>query len=301
MAGQTIPIDIDTPGTGRHSGESYRAAIQIPENIGHLILAREASIPILLMHSFPTILDANRVDLLMARECFVDLDPTWDTVSLASAPVPPSSWTGLLDAELRRLWDTGSPVGSIQHPSIKALVLPVWVISYWEEMLLARSEQTRWADAVKWIEGREESPLRERIIDAIARVPWGLELRPDTDPNPDRLAGNIADLLSWDWVRETHMEVASQMLNQHCTKTWMATTPYTAIRLMQVSKFTNKAVSEDQALTEVALLAKHLNATDIVFPVNIDNCHWIVYHIDLARNEYNYGVSHSSLPSADQF
>lgn len=290
MSNVAIPVDIENLGTGRYSGKTFKDALQIPDTVCHLIPAREASIPILLAHSLPSVLDASGGDLLMAQECFVDQDPTWDIASLAGAPLPPSSWIGLFDAQLKRRWVTGEPVDSIRHPSIQSLLFPVWVLRYWEEALLASREQRRWAEAVKWIGQREESPLRARVIEALERIPWGLELRPDGDPDPDRLVGNLADLLSWGWVRETHMEVASRMFNSTCRGSWVVADPFIAIRLGQVSKLSDGDIAKDTTLGDIALLAKHNNATNIVFPVNINNCHWVVYHVDLDHCNYKHGM-----------
>ena len=109
--------------------------------------------------------------------------------------------------------------------------------------------------------------------------------------DPDRLIGNISDILSWDWVRETHMDVAAEMFNATCTSDWLASNPYLAFTLCKLPLLSDAQVQAEEALTNVMELVEHNSAQHIVFPVNIDDNHWIVVHIDLNAREHSQGLS----------
>ena len=65
--------------------------------------------------------------------------------------------------------------------------------------------------AVKWVLQWEESFHQAEVLEVIGSMSWGSELEPAlTTEDTDRLAGNIADLLSRGWVRGTHLDIASE-------------------------------------------------------------------------------------------
>ena len=293
MSNQPIPVDIENiTGTGRLSGITFKEATQIPEPFRQLIPARAEAIPLFLRRSLPSVLGPEEVDLLLqAKDCVVDSDPSWTEADFLGGPIPPTPWLGLLHCEVSKRWGAHQPVGSIQHPSIPALRLPVWVISYWETMQQAIREWERWETAVKWVLQREESSHRAEVLEVIGCMPWGLELEPaSVNEDPDRLAGNIADLLSWGWVRGTHLDIASELFNAACTTGWFAGDSYLAIHLISIKDLPDEEILKDKTLLTVMELVKYHNARRIVFPVNVNNTHWFVAHIDLDKKRYSHGA-----------
>ena len=291
MANNVINMEIDAVlGTGRLSGVTFKEAMEIPDAVCQLIPAREAAIPLLLEHDLPPELDASEVDLVMGRDCFIDSDPSWSVTDLASSPIPPFSWAGLFGTELRSRWGTGKLVGSIQHPSNPTLLFPVWVGTYWDKVLFARREKGRWERALKWLQEQEVGALREGVIDIIGRIPWGLELRSEGHPDPDRLVGNVATLLSWGWVRETHLELAAEMFNNACTSNWLAADPYLARRVVAAAESSQEEIRNDTTLATIVNLVEHHRARNLIFPVNMANVHWIVFSVDLVKYQITHGA-----------
>jgi hypothetical protein len=289
MSNQPINVDMDDIlGTGVYDNITYREASRLPPNVQAIIPDYSKAVPLLLTHPFPTMLGPKASGLTNAKTCFGHSAQAGTIDDLALAAIPPVRWIDDLGTELRRRWEAHEEVGYIQHPLVPDMILPVWIGRYWEEMRRAIIEVGRWEKAVNWLLERQDSPQRDEVLDLITRMPWGLEVWRTQIFDPDRFVGCIADILSWDWVRETHMEVYAAVINSQRPQGWWVSDPFLAQAIMDLPR-SEEPIEANQTLLTVQQAVAQLHIRHIIFPVHLEN-HWIVVHVDLTRKTYEYGM-----------
>lgn len=79
---------------------------------------------------------------------------TYDPSTLAKDPIPPARYLQLLAEHLDSLPDdVRLSLHSIRNPTRSEELLPLWVITVWNEASALRDSQDRWDDAHSWIKG----------------------------------------------------------------------------------------------------------------------------------------------------
>ena len=287
---KAIPLDIeDVPGTGRLAGITWKQATEIPAAVRERMPSSAMAIPLLIGYALPAVHTSATI-LPSAISCIRDSAPKWNVDALLEAAIPTVSWRTELDDSLRLLWEGGETVESISHPTNKTLVLPIWVVSFWDGMVRVMDEQTRWRKALRWVVAQEDSPQRAAALDLIGRTPWGLTMESIPTVDSDRLVGAVADLLSLEWISGTHMQVIPAWLNALGSKEWFAGSLLLSDLLWKVPAIPDDEVRENPYLRGILETVASRGASNILMPAHVNGNHWIVVHVDLGKRTFAFGV-----------
>ena len=110
---------------------------------------------------------------------------------------------------------------------------------------------------------------------------------PYVDPN--HTVDVLADLLSTAWLSESHMDAFAGYLNSSTSSNWFVANVYFASRLPFVSQLTAEEVATEETLVGVKREMEDRRATRLLFPVNLKNTHWIIFHVDTEQKTVSYG------------
>jgi hypothetical protein len=288
MAAISLHID-DTAGTGNYSAVTFEVATEIPDNVRNHMPVFAMTIPLLLTYPFPTFLNENTT-LPEPKASITNHHVSETADGIFVAPVPPNEWCFNLDVILRNSWGIREDIQSIQHPTVQDLYLPLWALEFWSEMRRAVGQQTRWKQALTWVMGRPDSLERKKVIELFGRIPWGMGQGQSAILGTNPLIGNFADLLSFNWIRQTHLDVTARVFNRTASHEWWVGDSSFAPCLKSVLKESRNNMAENLVLQDLMNTITHRKATHLIFPVNLDNNHWIVAHVNLEKQTYSYGA-----------
>lgn len=294
MSSATIHVDIGQDhGTGSQSHTTYKAATTIPLEVQQFMPNKSLAIPLLLTYSFPLVIVANEEGLPSPSTCLSNLEPLWDIGTLSLASIPPRKWVYNIGIELSGRWVSGNAVVSIQHPANPGLRLPIWGAMYWDKMTSALREQGKWKKALEWVLKQRDCAEKAAVLDTIGSTPWGLKTG-SVDPS-SVFIGTISDLLSNGWLRETHLDIMVAIFNASCPSGWYAAASYLATTLQSPAIRTpaqgsDEVVKADEYLNRLLAEMTARSATHLVFPVNLNDNHWVVMHVDITKGKYMYGA-----------
>jgi len=287
------PINIDISGSlgsGTMSQMTYEDAMTIPADLKQLLLpAPGLSIPLLIRKVFPPMMDPLVSSIIPAGECITDHTVSWSTGAIIEAPVPPSKWVSNLDIAIRNQWATRETITAIQHPSLSHLLLPLWAVQYWTSIAHAIKARARWISALTWTLDQPNTPQRAAVLDLIGKTSWQTTVSLPPHGGLVSTIDTIADLLSFDWLRETHMDTLATHFNIHGSSDWMVASVYLSIRLPRVAELTEMEIQKEETLNSIKSQMEHRKATHLVFPVNIKKVHWIVFHVNMNKKTFSYG------------
>lgn len=287
IASMNLTID-NTFGTGDYSQVNFRDATRIPQDVRNHMPDFAMAIPLLLTHTFPTAME-DSVTLPDPIACLTGAHVS-DTINgIFAAPIPPRTWCFGLDAAIRDLWGKQQGVNSIQHPTSQDLYLPVWAFEFWEEMLQAIEQQRVWKTALTWVMRWQDGPERARVVELFGQIPWGMGLGMSMIIDSDPFIGNISDLLSFTWLRETHMDVAASVFNATGPRNWWVCNSAFADCLQTIWKDGPGTMAKHPMLMAVMDDIARRNATHMMLPVHINGNHWVLVQVDLKGHVYAYG------------
>ena len=282
-------IEIDTvSGTASMSHLTWAQASEIPPPLSVRIPLRTLSVPLLLNQPFPTILDTPT--LPEPPTCLGVTPVSCNLNTVYDLPIPPRDWCTTLELAAKARWDKQEELVSFQHPTEPGQVLPLGVMLFWQEMHRIMKEQRRWRKAVHWVLQRDESPERVMVINLIERTPWGLQVWIPGLSGRGIVIGAFANLLSFAWLGDRHMDAITAYLNTMGSKTWWAGNIALTATFQQVPNMSEEEIERNQVLGKAKEEIAHRKAKNILLPVNLDNIHWIIVHVDLAKKRYSYGL-----------
>jgi hypothetical protein len=290
MTSQTIDLGLDSQtGTGRLSETSWDQAFEVPDEVRQRMPDPAMAVPLLLERPLPT-LHTDSTPLPAAITCVIDSAPDWIIDTLLTSAVPPTTWRMNVEVEVRNRWSARTSVESIQHPTNTTQLLPLWALRFWTMMEQAIVEQKRWKKALEWVLKQEECSQRVASIALLGRIPWGLRLGDINVSNPDAFVGEVSDLLSFNWVRETHLDCFAVVLNSTKSPEWWATGTTLPDFLIRNPKRTEAEFSTEPILVQVRKDMAVCRASHLLMPVHVDNNHWIVVHVDTRQGTLAWGA-----------
>ena len=86
------------------------------------------------------------------------------------------------------------------------------------------------------------------------------------------------------------MNVMATVLNNACISDWYASGPFFAKTIKETLQSGDEQIKMNEVLNQVLKGVAAAKATHIVFPVNLNQSHWIAVHIDIMKGKYTYGV-----------
>ena len=286
----SINLTIDNVfGTGDYSQVIFRKAIRIPDDVRNHMPDYAMAIPLLLTHTFPTAME-DSVILPDPIACLTGAHVSNAINGIFAAPIPPRMWCFRLEAAIRNSWGTRQGVNSVHHPASEGLYLPVWAFEFWEEMRQAIEQQRVWKKALTWVMRWQDGPERARVVELFGQISWGMGLGMLMNIDSDPFIGNISDLLSFDWLSETHMGVAADIFNATGPQDWWVCSAAFAYCLQKIWKDGPDTMGKHSLLTAVMDTITRRNATYMMLPVHVEGNHWVVVQVDLKGHVYTYGT-----------
>ena len=157
-------------------------------------------------------------------------------------------------------------------------------------MLEAVRQQTWWKRALTWVLCWPDSPECKGVIKLFGCISWGMGLGLYKVIDNDPFIRNISDLLTFTWLRDTHMEVAASVFNGTASHEWWVCGTGLVATLELVLKESRDNMAENPVLKAQMDIIDCHEAWQILLPVNLNNNHWIVVHVDLEKHVDTYGA-----------
>jgi hypothetical protein len=294
MSSKMINLTLESEtGTGRLSETSWVQAAEVPAEVNQRMPDPAMAVPLLLERPFPTVQNVH-TPLPQAGTCITSSEPIWTVDSLFNLAIPPCSWRTDLEIEIRNRWSNRQGVESIQHPTNTTQLLPIWALEFWTTMEQAITQQRQWRNALEWVLKQEECPQRLATIALIGRTPWGMRLGEMNVSKPSAFVGDIADLLSLDWIRETHLDCFAVVLNSIGTQEWWACGTSLPDLLIRSPKRLDTEFRAETILAQTLSDMDKRGANHLLMPVHMDGNHWIVVNVDIRQGTLSWGACFAS-------
>lgn len=298
------PIEIDTdPLSGFDAilQAGFSQATQVPGEILRLIPAVTISVSSLLATNLPVLLYPSATNLQPAKSCVTDLAAHWTVEELLKAPVPPRRWLGDLEITLKNEWfKARAHITSVRHPTVSNLCLPLWAGNLWYSLVEATEQKEEWRRAECWISSQVQDAKVYEARELMGKTPWGTRIWALAGANSFSFVGVIARILLTDWLGERHLDTLGSYLNFRASKDkknagecWVGET-YLSVCLKKVYRVTKKAVGADRDLNVYRDAITAHGYKCLLFPANLNNNHWIVFSVDLKKEEFCFGASYHS-------
>ena len=300
--GEPIEIDAD-PLTGIDA--LLRAALdnetRIPGTALGLIPSASIAVSSLLKKTLPALLHPSAVNLRSAESCATALAARWTVEELLKAPVPSRIWLNDLEITVAKKWLTRAGVTSIQHPTISELYLPLWVGNFWYSLVGAAEQKEEWRRAECWVSGQVQDAKVYEARELMGRIPWGMTIWALAGADSSSHIGVLAGLLSTNWLGGRHLDTLASYLNFRASRggkgmgeCWVGDVHFSTC-LKGVYRTTKKKISSSWDLNMYREKITTQGCKRLLFPANLNNNHWIVFSVDLVKNQFNYGLpSHFS-------
>lgn len=293
---EPIEIDADPPsGFDALLQAALGKETQTPGTILDLIPSPTISVSSLLEKKLPALLHPSAVNLQPAESCMTDSTARWTVKELFEAPIPPRKWLSNLEISLRKKWLTHTRVNSIRHPTISGLYLPLWAGNFWYSVVEAVEQKEGWKKAERWISGEVQDAGVYEVRKLMGRIPWGMKIWALAGANSFSAVGVLARLLSTEWVAERHLDTLASYLNFCASRgrkggeECLVGDVQLSICLKRVYRATKKSISDDWDLKKYQNTITENGYKRLLFPANLNGKHWIVFSVDLVKNEFCYG------------
>ena len=213
---EPIEIDVD-PQTGFDMilQAAFDNETQTPESILCLISPASISVSSLLKSDLLALLNSSTVNLQPTTSCMMKVPVRWNTGELLKAPVPPRKWLSDLEIDLKKQWPG---VTSVQHPTISGLRLPLWAGNFWWCLVEAVEQREAWSKAKHWISRLLQDAKVYEARDLMDRIPWGTRIWALAGADSSSFVGDLAELLSTNWLRERHLDTLASYFNFYAGK-----------------------------------------------------------------------------------
>ncbi|KAF9779588.1 hypothetical protein BJ322DRAFT_1167867 [Thelephora terrestris] len=291
------PIEIDAdPQNGLDAllQAVFSNETEVPGKILCHIPSASISISSLLKNSLPTLLNPSTVNLQPAESCTTKLPTCWDVDKLLKALIPPRRWLSDLEITLKKKWPG---VTSVQHPTISSLYFPLWVGNFWWALVEAVEQKDEWSKAARWISHQRQDAKIYEAKDLMERVPWGTKIWALTGADSLSFVGVLAQLLSTEWLRERHLDTLASYFNFYVSKDkkvagecWIGDV-YLSVCVKRVYRASKAVIHADRDLSSYGEKIAPHGYKRLLFPANLNNNHWIVFSVDLVKNQFCYGDS----------
>ncbi|KAL0572455.1 Methionine--tRNA ligase, mitochondrial [Marasmius crinis-equi] len=255
---------------------------------------------------------------ISAKSCFKGDLPNQDLRVISDFDIPSPSFI----QSARVLFDQAILDGaqSLEHPCYTASRLPMWIVSWWEEISKVVEKQESWRKALKWLDGHldklaDDSALKPRFQKArlvLLRLRWDEETRISGAPSR-ATTSDLAPLLSTSCMTGGLMDMMLNYLSDRVEEDNVLDS-FVVIESTRFQMYIEKATTakdfqEDDHIDPVLLrLESHIknacaNDAVLLFPVHDKaNSHWTAFAVDFNDCSISNGDSLSNLslgPPAD--
>jgi len=293
------PIEIDAdPPTGFDAilQAALDSETRIPIGVLGLIPSTSITASSLLKHDLPALLYPSATNLRPAESCTLNVPTRWTDGELLKAPIPPRRWLSDLEITLKKKWLTRTGVTSVQHPTMPNLYLPLWVGGFWYSLREAAEQKEEWRRAERWISGQVQDAKVYEARELMGRIPWGTRIWALAGANSSSFVGVLARLLSNEWLGERHLDTLTSYLNFRVSRNkkdageyWVGDV-YLSFCMKNIFGATKNAISTNHDLDKYREKITVHGRKHPLFPANLDNNHWIVFSVDLIKNQFCYGA-----------
>ncbi len=272
-------------------GAARRQILAIPPHERLFLPSEDLSITALLQLELPS------QPLVLAYEkaqtAFTHLPPTesLNAVSMKSRPIPPSDYIKTLWSAFGQAWFDGAQ--SVVDFRYKQSRLPLYVITYWDEMSRALQHAKSWKRArgwaMSWLSKLDDGEmLREAVGGVLDSLAWGLGLRA---LGASSTVDSLAKLLSDDWLDDCVIDMLVTDLNLRAPPDSRTEVATLAFVFHVIASYGPKARKDPLAglLQRYAERARTGELRRLFFPAHLNNNHWVAFLVDFEDESISYG------------
>jgi hypothetical protein len=238
-------------------------------------------------YPFPTVSEDTQID--SARGWFSHAAPTAGAVAfLVGRPIPPQQTVDKILGIAKDMVAEGHQ--SIVDPRVPGLTVtfPLWAPTLWKQLLGAVRHQLCWKTAIAWL--NRDTVRGEYLTDAysaISRLPWNLPKKP-----VNFTASELVKFLGRAWLSDMHMDMMAWLLQKRLkmqcrTDIMVQTMPFTWM-VIALGKGT-KTMHQAKLLLPVTKELREGRVTEIWFPINVGDNHWIAGKLNYLHKTLAWG------------
>ncbi|KAJ7143457.1 hypothetical protein C8R46DRAFT_1316074, partial [Mycena filopes] len=231
--------------------------------------------------------------------------PTTSAECLFTRPIPPVEFLGDLRKAVGQAWFDGCQ--SITDPRFNGGRdrFPLWVLSVWQELERVVKDQNMWRRSRDWIDLALEKPnLDDADLDGLTSARSLLDtLGWDTKINGGWTTFNLALILSNAWLSDDHIDMMMADLSARVASDPKLADTLLIAPLAFANAIASGATKKSYTREQTPLLARyedHIKTkrlTELLFPVHINDNHWIAGHVDFEKGLIGTGDSRASVGS----
>jgi len=292
-----IPIIIDPEepsGLECLANAVFLQATDVPEEIRSRLPSETAPISTLLKANIPNRLSDTSI-VQLVKLCASPLAPCWTVDRLFETSSPPRTWLYNLERSLSTMWASGTRSIKPPSPQNSNLRFPLWVMNFWNTAVVVAEQRDRWLAAADWLSRRVQGPEIRGVRNLFERVPWGMKLWSLVGHERETLVGYLAELLSYEWLGERHIDtISSYLMCQAEGEPGLGPTTLIAgadlhVYLSSHSRATAEAIQAHGGLRTYTKRILDHQYSRLFIPVNVGENHWVVFSVDLKKQVFRYG------------
>ncbi|KAI0363681.1 hypothetical protein BV20DRAFT_957785 [Pilatotrama ljubarskyi] len=270
-----------------------RRVLAVPPDLLPTIFP-DPSVPVSALLKVALPAQASLLSYERAEAAFTEELPTEDisTPSFRSRSIPPATYLAKLKDAFGQAWFDGAR--SIVDFRFKYSRLPLYALSYWEEMARIISKQTAWQRAQEWVTQWASQyalvDLARQVQDVMERLAWGAELRA---LGAATSVETLALLLSDQWLDDelidmlvSNLAVRAEQDPGLSREIAVATLAFHHCLLAVAGKPERAGSKEVLQRYRARVLDKGLKR--LYFLANLNNEHWVAFLIDFAQGTISY-------------
>ncbi|TDL15221.1 hypothetical protein BD410DRAFT_809111 [Rickenella mellea] len=274
-------------------GKTNPGLLSVPEPYLSIIPDRRLAVQDLLRLKLPS--QSAAFTLEKAETCFSTATPGTDLTNLAHCQIPPKPFLASLETAFGQAWLDGKK--SIKDPWHKGVKLPLWMITFWQEMALVIQLKAQWREADEWLAKPCVGPELEAADSArqlLQSLEFGAPLRTS---NSNTRTDSLTLLLSDRWFNCVLVDMcmaqlaARVRLDVTLSPKVIVASLHLEHRLKLAFKTKTYGKDQQQLLHHYERAIKENGRTRLFFPAHINENHWVPFEVDFERREIQYGDS----------
>ena len=273
-----------------------------PMEFFNAVPTTELPIPHLLAAKIPVVLLKAQITGTMrnsAQSCLVTTDLNYSIDEIFTNDVPHPDWIKEADEavrlRLRRATVRGRSEANqrthVCHPLDRNLVYPPWIVTAWRGLLPVIGARDKWRRTMQWIEDQGDSELAHAAMELIEKMKWGTAINELSSTAETVLISEFSRFASRQWLSDATFQVMTTLLN-------VAVPPWTAwisdtilakrLRGRQIAQGAD-AFTRAADLKRLAQYIVNNEYRMLFIPANVDNNHWIIFHVDIPGRILSWG------------
>jgi len=223
--------------------------------------------------------------------------PTYDPSMLARDPIPPSKYLRLLKKHLAGLPDSAQlSLHSIRNPVRNEELMPLWVITVWDEVSALRDSRDMWNDAYSWVKSlqvtQQHGDHTHVTFVHFATLGWNAPLSHYGLRGVTTLA--LPQFLSNNRINDEAVDLMAHFLSSK-----NALPSGVLVAQLSLSNFISSIRADDISLlpspSHIQQIEQRLSQiSELYFPsFYCEYQHWIAFKVNITRKEVTYSRFHS--------